>query len=140
MRCLFQIVLVGLGCVCWGSAAWVQEIEPSRIMRGYGCMGVWSEGGPIQIYARPSLRASRAVFAGDLVMATVPLHLVNGFGEVVDRDGRAGWIPLRLLRPLKRRSGGQEGCRPGAMPEDALEFVKALLGSGIAAGDGDSLP
>lgn len=140
MRRLFQVVLVVLGCVCWGSAAWEHEIAPPPMSWGYGCMGVVKGEGPIQIYVRPSLSASRAAFAGGLVMATVPLHLVNGFGEVVDRDGRAGWIPLRRLRPLKRESGRDESCERWAMPGDPLELVRALLGRGIAPVEGDSLP
>jgi len=61
--------------------------------------------GPAYVYARPSERSATVGVGGEMVIATSPLHLVGGFGEILRRDGRHGWIAARALRFYESTSG-----------------------------------
>ena len=113
---VLQMVLIAVGCTCWGGAAQVQGLVGGRPLAGYACMWVMGGKAPAYVYARPSERSATVGVGGEMVIATSPLHLVGGFGEILRRDGRHGWIAASLAR----------GERPAAFAQG--EHGEAVLG------------
>ena len=61
-----------------------------------------------------------------MVIATSPLHLVGGFGEILRRDGRHGWIAARALRPYENTRGSGLSCTPSVLSDGGLAFTRSV--------------
>jgi len=107
---VLQIVLIAVGCTCWAGAAQVQGLVGVRPLAGYACMWVMGGKAPAYVYARPSERSAT----------------VGGFGEIVRRDGRHGWIAARALRPYESTSGSGVSCTPSVLSDGGLAFTRSI--------------
>jgi len=123
---VLQIVLIAVGCTCWAGAAQVQGLVGVRPLAGYACMWVMGGKAPAYVYARPSERSATVGVGGEMVIATSPLHLVGGFGEILRRDGRHGWIAARALRPYESTSGSGVSCTPSVQSDGGLAFTRSV--------------
>ena len=104
----------------------MQGLVGVRPLAGYACMWVMGDKAPAYVYARPSERSATVGVGGEMVIATSPLHLVAGFGEILRRDGRHGWIAARALRPYESTSGSGVSCMPSVLSDGGLAFSRSV--------------
>jgi hypothetical protein len=123
---VLQIVLVAVGCTCWATVARVQGLIGVRPLAGYACMWVMDGKAPALVHARPSARSGAVGVGGEMVIATAPLHLVDGFGEVLSREGRQGWIAARSLRPYESANESGVICTPSVLSDGGLGFTRSF--------------
>lgn len=103
------ILVAGLA---WGvsltSSAFADRLYAVRPLDGYACMRLnvtdaqmidphWV--GPV-IREHPSPTAPVGTTAPSVVFVRHPLHLVNGFAEVLQLTGKPGWIEVGKIKPF----------------------------------------
>ena len=64
---------------------------------------------------QPSASSPKVGNAAAVVIATSPLNVVHGFGEVLFPNGRQGWIEAKMLRPYANASNPNAHCTPSLM-------------------------
>lgn len=101
-------VLIAAGLLALLSApAHAQRVSVVRPMDGYGCawlnateaqrMNPWGTG--IVIREAPAAAAPVGTTAPGLLFVRTPPHVVGGFAEVLQINGKPGWIETRYLKP-----------------------------------------
>ena len=69
----------------------------------------------VPVYAGPSTTSGRVGNASAIVIARSPLHVVNGFAEMLFPNGAAVWIDAKMLRPYHSESNPNAHCTPSLM-------------------------
>lgn len=99
-----------------------QGLQAVRPLPGYACMvlnltqqQMLDDSLHVPVYAEPNPSSARVGDASAVVIATAPLHVVRGFGEVLFPDGRQGWVETRMLRPYSSASDPSARCTPSLM-------------------------
>jgi len=69
----------------------------------------------VPVYAGPSTTSGRVGNASAIVIAKSPLHIVNGFAEMLFPNGAAVWIDAKMLRPYHSESNPTAHCTPSLM-------------------------
>jgi hypothetical protein len=102
--------------------AHAQRLQAVRPLPGYACMmlnlspaQMQDDSVNVPIYAQPSASSPKVGNAAAVVIATSPLNVVHGFGEVLFPNGRQGWIEAKMLRPYANASNPNAHCTPSLM-------------------------
>jgi hypothetical protein len=69
----------------------------------------------VPVFKAPSQSSGQVGFAAALIIAKSPLHVENGFAEVLFPDGRTVWIAANMLRPYKNESNPSAHCTPSIL-------------------------
>jgi hypothetical protein len=72
----------------------------------------------VYIMTSPEASASRGTTAGGIVLVRYPRHEVNGYLEVLQLTGQAGWIPAEKVRPLDVNTR----CVPSVLSNGRIGF------------------
>jgi hypothetical protein len=99
-----------------------QGLRAVRPLPGYACMGLrgvnpsWSFKQLPRILDKPSATEGKPVqLASAIVFAKSPLHIVNGFAEVLLQNGHPGWIQRAWLEPYRSMSDPHAKCTVSLM-------------------------
>lgn len=100
-----------------------QDIHAVKPLDGYACMNVTLP--PVKLSfdqlpkARldPSTSAPYGATVGTIVIAKAPLHVVNGYAEILQFDGREAWLPMKLLAPFSSAGNRRGHCTPSVMSD-----------------------
>lgn len=102
-----------------GEAQGLRAVHP---LPGYACMGLrgvnpsWSFAQLPRILDRPSATEGKPVqLASAIVFVKTPLHVVNGFAEVLLQNGHPGWLQRAWLEPYHSVSNPKAHCTPSLM-------------------------
>lgn len=85
---------------------------------GYACMNVALPGGKLrwdqlpQARGQPSTAAPYVGPVGATVIARYPLHIVDGYAEVLLFNGKTAWVSTRVLEPYRSMSNPRASCTP----------------------------
>ena len=116
------IVAILLAIVVPAPGARAQGLKAVRPLPGYACMvlnltqqQMLDDTLHVPVYAEPAQSSSRIGDASAVVIATSPLNVVPGLGEVLFPDGRQGWIEAKMLRPYSSASNPDAHCTPSLM-------------------------
>lgn len=116
------IVATLLAVVMSAAASRAQGLKAVRRLPGYACMvlnlsqqQMRDDALHVPVFAEPSPSSSKVGDASAVVIATSPLNVVRGFGEVLFPNGRQGWIEAKMLRPYSSASDPNAHCTPSLM-------------------------
>ena len=105
-----------------GPGARAQGLQAVRPLPGYACMvlnlsqqQMLDNSLHVSVYAEPSPSSPKIGDASAVVIATSPLNVAHGFGEVLFPDGRQGWIEVKMLRPYASANDPNARCTPSLM-------------------------
>ena len=119
-RVLSAVVIAGiLFSASAISPAQAQGVRAVRPLDGYMCKklnitereAMSANGGGVSIRTAPSASAPPAALAPSVLLARSPLHVVNGFVEVMRLNGQLGWIEESRVKPFDPT----ERCVPSIM-------------------------
>ena len=117
-----RLVVALLAIALPGVATRAQGLKAVRPLPGYACMvlnltqqQMLDDTLHVPVYAEPSPSSSKVGDAAAVVIATSPLNVVRGFGEVLFPDGRQGWVEAKMLRPYSSASSPGAHCTPSLM-------------------------
>ena len=103
------------------SAASAQTLQAVQPIGGYACMmlnlspaEMRDNSVAVPIYAQPSASSRPIGNASALVIATSPLRVVSGFGQVLTLRGETGWLPVTSIRPYHAANPAAH-CTPSWM-------------------------
>jgi hypothetical protein len=104
------------------SAAKAEGLHAVGPLAGYACMNLKLTDKELQdkslavpVYDGPSKESSRVGNAAAVVIAKSPLHVVNGFAELLFPTGQEVWIEADLLTPYRSASDPNAHCTPSLM-------------------------
>ena len=69
----------------------------------------------VPVYGGPSTASGRVGNASALVIAKSPLHVVNGFAEMLFPNGATVWVEAKMLRRYHSESNPNAHCTPSLM-------------------------
>ncbi len=82
----------------------------------------WDESKLPAIYGAPSSSAQKVGTIGARAIVASPLHVENGFAEVLRLDGKKGWIKVDLLLPYPKSADPSKTCVPSYMSDGGIGF------------------
>lgn len=104
------------------SRADAQGLHAVGPLAGYACMSLKLTNAELQdkslaipVYAGPSKESGRVGNAAAVVIAKSPLHVVDGFAELLFPTGREVWIEADLLTAYHNESDPNAHCTPSLM-------------------------
>lgn len=125
--CLF----LATGCVA-PSIAGAQPYQPLGAVKpltGYACMSLnlteqqmMDPSVHVPIRSSPSAEAPVTGNAVATVIAKSPEQQENGFLQVLQLDGRVGWVEAQFLKPWKNPGGNGQRCYPAMMSNGRVGF------------------
>ena len=115
-------IAVLLATIATGRMVHAQGLQAVRPLPGYACMvlnltqqQMLDDSLHVPVYAEPNPSSGKVGDASAVVIATSPLNVVRGFGEVLFPDGRQGWVEAKMLRPYSNASNPNARCTPSLM-------------------------
>lgn len=105
-------------------AASAEALTAVRPIEGYVCMNlklsdpekdVWDESKLPSVFAKPSATSNKIGYVGVTAIVASPLHIVNGYAEILHPDGRKGWLEAALLEPYKVPGKPKAKCVPSIL-------------------------
>src|SRR5690242_11441299 len=121
MRYVRQLVIVGSFLAPFAADAQT-GVQAVRVIPGYVCMSLnlteqqmMNPSMRVPIKSAPSSSAMTTGYASSIVIARSPMHEDQGFVEVLQLDGREGWIAARDVRPWKNPGPSNQRCFPAVM-------------------------
>jgi hypothetical protein len=76
----------------------------------------------VPVFAEPSSTSGKVGQASATVITKSPLHVQNGFAEILFLDGRIAWIPVNLLGPYATPANPNAHCTPSIMSDGKPGF------------------
>lgn len=67
------------------------------------------------IYSEPRPNSERLTRASASLIVTSPIKVVNGYAEILNRDGRRGWIARSAIEPWSSVALPNAKCYPAMM-------------------------
>jgi hypothetical protein len=111
--------VLGLAPISIANAQGIHAVKP---LEGYACMmlnlsneQMRDNSLEIPVFSGPSKDSGRAGNAAAVVIAKSPLHLVNGFAELLFPTGKEVWIEAGRLKPYHSESNPNAHCTPSIM-------------------------
>jgi hypothetical protein len=107
----------------------VQALTAVRPLEGYVCMNLkwegteaemWDESKMPSVYAEPSASSKRIGSVGAMAIVASPLHVVNGYAEILHLNGKKGWVEAGLLVPYKVPGRPNATCIPSIMSDGRI--------------------
>lgn len=97
-----------------------QPVTATKPLDGYACALLNASEAELRdpqwpgvpILTAPSAAAPRGTTASAIVIVRNPAHVVDGYAEVLQRDGKTGWIEAGKLAPYKSKSDPNARCTP----------------------------
>jgi len=117
MRRILAVLSIGALGIAGASAQGLHAVRP---IPGYACMmpklgDVRSFADLPRIMEYPDPASKPVGLAGTIVLARNPLHIENGYAEVLRFDGHPGWISADGLQPYHSASNPEAHCVPSIM-------------------------
>ena len=69
----------------------------------------------VPVFSGPSDSSSKVGQASAALIVKSPLHVQNGFAEILLLDGRPGWLPANLIGPYATAAIPNARCTPSLM-------------------------
>jgi hypothetical protein len=98
--------------------AGLKAVQP---LPGYACMSLrgfdpsWTFAQLPRIVDRPSSSGQTLALASPIVITKTPLHVENGYAEVLALSGQRGWLQRAWLEPYHSVSNPNAHCTPSLM-------------------------
>ena len=122
MRRFTIYVCAGVLIITCGQRMKAEGLHAVRPLAGYACMMLNLSDAQMRdnslvvpVYAGPSTTSGRVGNASAIVIAKSPLHIVNGFAEMLFPNGATVWIDAKMLRPYHSESNPTAHCTPSLM-------------------------
>ena len=104
-------------------SAHAQDVRAVRTLDGYVCMNLNLPDARIRDPAAPRVpirvapRADAAVgtLATPIVITKTPEHVVDGYAEVLQLNGKPGWIESNMIVPYRSASNPFARCTPSVL-------------------------
>jgi hypothetical protein len=100
-----------------------------RHIKGYVCMNLkwsgseqdmWDESKLPSVFEQPAETSKKIGYVGAIAIVASPLHVVNGFAEILLFDGKKGWVEAGLLEPYKVPGRPNATCIPSIMSDGRI--------------------
>jgi hypothetical protein len=120
--------VVALGLALTGSAHALTAVRP---IEGYMCMNLkwsgkeedlWDVSKLDTVYAEPSESAQTLGKVGTTAIVASPLHVENGFAEMLHLNGKKGWVKADRLVPYSVPGKPNAKCVPSIMSNGRIGF------------------
>ena len=128
-KCLFAAVLVA-AAVGVPAGAGAQGLTAVRPIPGYTCMRLnlsaeqmMDRNLSVPVLTEPSAQSARIGEASATLIVREPMHVQNGFAEILFLDGRKAWIRRELLRPYATPAAPNARCTPSIMSNGRPGFA-----------------
>jgi hypothetical protein len=112
-----------MAAVVFAPAVHAQEIRAVRALDGYVCMNLNLPDArmrdpaaprvPIRVAPRPD--AAVGTLATPIVITRTPVHVVDGYAEVLQLTGEPGWIEANMIVPYHSASNPYARCTPSLL-------------------------
>ncbi len=76
----------------------------------------------VLVFAEPSYGNDKIGQASATIIARSPMHVQNGFAEILFLDGRTAWIPADVLEPYVTSANPNAHCTPSMMSDGKPGF------------------
>lgn len=126
MKRITMGALIGLCLV-----ASAQALTAVRPIEGYVCMNLkwtgteaemWDESKMPSVYAEPSASSKRIGSVGSRAIVASPLHVVNGYAEILHPSGQKAWVEADLLVAYPPARNRSETCVPSIMSNGRIGY------------------
>ena len=122
MRRFTIYVCAAVLIITCGQRTKAEGLHAVRPLAGYACMmlnltdaQMRDKSLVVPVYAGPSTTGGRVGNASAIVIAKSPLHIVNGFAEMLFPNGATVWIDAKMLRPYHSDNNPNAHCTPSLM-------------------------
>jgi hypothetical protein len=112
--------LLGISTLDW--AAFAQGPTAVQPLPGYKCMRlkltheqVVDRSLQIPVFVGPSSASGKLGNASAIVIVKSPMHVENGYAEILFPDGRTAWLTRDLLIPYATPEYPNADCTPSLM-------------------------
>jgi hypothetical protein len=110
--------------VAGGLAGSAEAVTAVRPIDGYICMNLkwtgseqdmWDESKLPSVFEQPDATSKKIGYVGATAIVASPLHVANGFAEILHLNGKKGWVEAGLLEPYKVRGKPMAKCIPSIL-------------------------
>ena len=117
-----KMTMASLLLVAATGSAQAEHLKAVKPLDGYACMDLnlteaqlRDNSVTVPILSGPSPDAPWGGNASAIVIVRAPLHVVNGYAEILKLDGQPGWIAADKLKPYASVSNPNAHCTPSVM-------------------------
>jgi hypothetical protein len=112
-------------------AGTAHSLTAVRPIDGYICMSLkwtgseqdmWDESKLPSVFEQPTSSSKKIGYVGVRAIVVTPLHVENGFAEILHLNGQKGWVEAALLQPYPPAKNRSETCIPSIMDNGRIGF------------------
>lgn len=124
-------LLIAVTIIAGTIAGTADALTAVRPITGYVCMNLkwtgseqdmWDESKLPSVFEKPSATSKVIGNVGVTAIVASPLHVENGFAEILHLNGQKGWVEAALLQPYPPAKNRSETCVPSIMSNGRIGF------------------